>query len=122
MIIKCTSKKAGIKVEVDYNLGETLKAAVELHGQEAVLACYIVGAKLRVQGVMRGVIDAGGKPEDAVKAAKSVKLGEIRRRAASSIATLSKKLEKAPLSERAAVLAKLTGKTVEEAEKMLAPA
>lgn len=117
--IKVNAKKVGKACKFDYNLGASLKEAIALSSEEVVFDQYIKGATLTVQAVARRVLEAGGDAATAEKEVKSVKLGEIRRRAADPVGAFMKKADKLSDDQRAGLVAKLLGVSEEQAKQIL---
>ena len=94
-----TTDEKGKKVKLDenvagkfdYNLGDNLLDATELHGEELVYDFFVRGAKVKLQNIARSSVENGKTVEEAVEEAQNYKLGEVRR-GDISIASARKKL------------------------------
>ena len=62
---------------VDFDFGDDLNAAVELCGEEVVFSQYVSAAKVALQGVIRGKINAGLSHDDIQEAVSSWKPGMV---------------------------------------------
>jgi len=62
---------------VDFDFGDDLNAAVELCGEEVVFSQYVSAAKVALQGVIRGKINAGLSHDAIQEAVSSWKPGMV---------------------------------------------
>jgi len=68
-------RETPVKATIEYNLGATLKEAVDLFGETVVLSYFHAGAKIGVQDVLRRKLESNVSVDDAIKQMATYKLG-----------------------------------------------
>jgi len=79
MEVQATNTQKNTTVKANYNLGESLEAAVGLFGSEVVFGLFVQQAKIRVQALIRADIDADKTPEEIQAHLDGYTLGSITR-------------------------------------------
>ena len=72
---KETGTPRGVTFDVDY--GEDLAAATEKYGDKVIFDYFLNTARLKVQGVARAKLTAGGTDEEAIAAGEAFVPGTI---------------------------------------------
>lgn len=62
---------------IQYDLGDTLDASIDLFGKEAVHSQFVAGAKVAIQGLMRGKMKQGNTPEQIQEFFNGYKVGMV---------------------------------------------
>lgn len=114
-----TTKEPGSNRELvtEYNFGDSLQEAVDLFGEDAVLAGFKSDARVGLQAKVRGMLKATEEDSEAAKytdeqileAVKEWKPGTKTRAASDPLAKLQALLEKISPEQRAALLEKALG-------------
>ena len=74
--MKIETEVKGATITSEYELGESLAAAIQLFGEEVVFSQYKKGAKLTVQSKVRGLMKAEGATAETAQAGlKGWKMG-----------------------------------------------
>ena len=99
------------KLELSFDFGNSTARAVELFGEEAVLAGFIKGAKVALQGNVRAKMSLTGEDaksdDEILSEAADWKPGTRATRATSKTSKIEKLLEGMGDDEKAALLAKI---------------
>lgn len=69
-----------ILIEFDYSLGENLKEAVILFGEETVYGKFVQSAVVELQNIVRSAVENNDTVETAIAAAVAYKIGDKRGR------------------------------------------
>lgn len=78
-VIEVTSKKTDRSVEFEKTFGNTVEEAVELFGSEVVFTNFNQQCVIKCQAKVRGILDKGGTPEDAIAAGQNYTPGVVTR-------------------------------------------